>query len=155
LAGADKIRSEMANANGTHPAGGHLCTVAAETRALAESFAASLAAPSAIALDGPLGAGKTEFVKGLAAGLGCTDNPSSPTFAIAHEYGGGRMKLFHFDFYRMESEAEILTSGVEECFGEGIVVIEWAEKFPGTLPDGSVGIRIEVIEGDVRRITFQ
>lgn len=144
----------MANAITADPPahGEHLCRTPAETRQLAIRIAEGMTQPGVIALDGPLGAGKTEFVKGLAAGLGCAGEPSSPTFAIAHEYPGGRLAFFHFDFYRLESPDEVTTSGVEECFGEGLVAIEWAHKFPWVLPSGALHVSISILKDDTRQI---
>ncbi len=88
-----------------------------------------------LALVGELGAGKTQFVKGLAVGLGYPGEVTSPTFTLIHEYHGGRLPLYHFDFYRLESEDEALQLGLDEYLaGQGICVIEWADKFPRLLP---------------------
>ena len=84
---------------------------------------------------GDLGAGKTHFVKGLAVGLNSEAAVTSPTFTLIHEYVGGRLPLYHFDFYRLEDEDEALKIGLDEYLqGDGVCVIEWADKFPGLLP---------------------
>jgi tRNA threonylcarbamoyladenosine biosynthesis protein TsaE len=108
----------------------------AETFAHGRSFAAPLRKGDVIALCGELGAGKTHFVKGLAEGLGCDpDAVTSPTFTLINEYTGGRMPLFHFDLYRLESEDELLRVGLDDYLeDDGVVVIEWADKFPALLP---------------------
>ena len=118
-------------------------------RQLAETFRGG----EVIALDGDLGAGKTHFVKGLAAGLGYTGDVTSPTFTLVHEYPGGRLPLFHFDFYRLESEGEALRIGLDEYleFG-GIAAIEWAGKFPALLPRDTKWYRFRAGEGDERII---
>lgn len=145
----------MANANASEDLNGcHLCPEAASTRGLAVRLARGLPGAVVVALDGPLGSGKTEFVKGLAEGLECTDIPTSPTFAVAHEYGGGRLPLFHFDFYRLENEAEVETSGFEECLGSGVVAVEWAEKFPAWLPSGTIRVRMEFHGERGRKVTI-
>ncbi|MCX7869837.1 MAG: tRNA (adenosine(37)-N6)-threonylcarbamoyltransferase complex ATPase subunit type 1 TsaE, partial [Terrimicrobiaceae bacterium] len=108
-----------------------------------------------VALDGPLGAGKTEFVKGLAEGLGSPEMVSSPTFAIAHEYSGGRHPLHHFDFYRMESLEEVLTSGFEERLGDGVVAVEWAGKFAACLPPGTLRVRLEILPSGARKVAIE
>jgi tRNA threonylcarbamoyladenosine biosynthesis protein TsaE len=103
--------------------------------ALGQSEAAQLRRGDVLALCGNLGAGKTHFVKGLADALGTNTAVTSPTFTLIHEYLGGRLPLYHFDFYRLEDEDEALKIGLDEYLdGDGICVIEWADKFPGLLP---------------------
>ena len=101
-------------------------------------LAATLRAGDVIALSGGLGAGKTHFTKGLVAGLGSGDDVTSPTFTLVHEYRGGRLPVFHFDFYRMETAAEVTGIGWDEYLeAGGICVIEWADRFPALLPAGT------------------
>jgi tRNA threonylcarbamoyladenosine biosynthesis protein TsaE len=101
----------------------------AETEALGEKFGRASQSGFVIALSGDLGAGKTQFVKGLARGLGISARAHSPTFTLVNEYGGGRLKLFHLDLYRLETPAQILSAGVEEFLSpDGVSVIEWAER---------------------------
>lgn len=89
-----------------------------------------------IALNGPLGAGKTHFVKGIAAGLDSPDEVTSPTFGLVREYRGGRLPLFHFDFYRIESIGELLRLGWDDYADEaGAMVVEWADRFPELFPE--------------------
>jgi tRNA threonylcarbamoyl adenosine modification protein YjeE len=103
----------------------------AETFAFARQLAAELRSGDVLALLGDLGAGKTHFVKGLAAGLLHTGEVTSPTFTLIHEYTGGTLPLYHFDFYRLESEDETLAIGLDDYLaGEGVLAIEWADKFP-------------------------
>ena len=107
----------------------------AETFELGRAFAETVRPGSVIALCGEMGAGKTQFVKGLAAGLGFHGEVTSPTFTLVHEYTGGRIALYHGDFYRLESEADAKRIGLDDYFdGSGVVVIEWAEKFSKLLP---------------------
>lgn len=96
-----------------------------------------------IGLTGPLGAGKTEWVKGLAAGLGIEpDGVASPTFVIASEYAG-RRPLVHADFYRLESEGELEAAGFLDWLAPGqIVAIEWADRFPRALPADHIEVRL-------------
>ena len=103
---------------------------------------------------GDLGAGKTHFVKGVVQGAGVPDgNATSPTFTLVHEYTGGRLPVFHFDFYRLETAAETLALGLDEFLdGDGLTIIEWADKFPELLPPGTRWFRFEILEGDARRI---
>jgi tRNA threonylcarbamoyladenosine biosynthesis protein TsaE len=124
-----------------------------ETAAFGRSMASTLRRGDVLALCGDLGAGKTHFVKGIAAGLGGGDIVTSPTFTLIHEYTGGRLPLFHFDFYRLENETEAIKIGLEEYLdGEGACAIEWAEKFPALLPAGARWFRFTHSAGDARKI---
>jgi len=116
--------------------------------ALGHKMAADLVAGSVLALEGGLGAGKTHFTKGIAAGLGCAGEVTSPTFTLAHEYTGGRLPLYHFDFYRMASEDEVIRIGWDEYLDEmGVVVVEWPDKFPQLLPEGTIWLKFEHDDG--------
>jgi tRNA threonylcarbamoyladenosine biosynthesis protein TsaE len=99
--------------------------------------------PLVVALVGTLGAGKTEWVKGLAEGLGVDPKlVASPTFVIASEYPG-RRRLAHVDLYRIESEAELEATGFLDLLAPGMVVaVEWADRFPGSLPADRIEVRI-------------
>ncbi len=101
----------------------------AETESLGELLGREAQRGLVFALSGDLGAGKTQLVKGIARGLGVTSRVHSPTFTLVNEYGGGRLRLFHLDLYRLETRAEILGAGLEEYLQpEGVAVIEWAER---------------------------
>lgn len=111
---------------------------------LAARLAREWPTPCCVVLSGNLGAGKTTFAKGVAAGLGAAapEEISSPTFALIHEHGGGR--LYHVDLYRLDTEAEAASLGLDEILAQpAVVLLEWAEKFPGLLPEERVEIRIE------------
>lgn len=124
-----------------------------ETFEHGRALAGTLRAGDVLALDGELGAGKTHFVKGIAAGLGCADDVTSPTFTLVHEYTGGRLPLFHFDFYRLDNENETLRLGFDDYLGAGgVLVIEWAGKFSALLPSGTRWFQLRAGEGDVRYI---
>ena len=124
---------------------------AAETRALGEELSASLKPGDVVVLRGELGAGKSELTRGIAKGLGVTENVTSPSFTILNVYESGRCPLYHFDWYRLESEDELYELGMDEYLGgDGIAVVEWAERCPDAVPDGATEIRIEV-EGDEKR----
>jgi tRNA threonylcarbamoyladenosine biosynthesis protein TsaE len=126
----------------------------ADTARSARELAASLQTGDVVLLFGDLGAGKTAFVKGLAAGLGVAPQEvSSPTFTIVQEYRGGRLTLFHVDLYRLSDPREIDDLGLDEIAADGILAIEWAEKLPREVP-GAVVVRIEHGDGDTRRITL-
>ena len=125
----------------------------AETIALARTLAATLRRGAVLALSGDLGAGKTHFVKGLAAGLGATASVTSPTFTLLHEYPGGRLPLYHLDFYRLDDAGEALRIGLDEYLdGDGACVIEWAEKFPALLPPHTRWLRFTHREDGARMI---
>jgi len=115
-------------------------------------FAEGLRGGEVIGLDGDLGAGKTHFCKGLVAGLGSDDAVTSPTFALVQEYRGGRLPVFHFDWYRLDSATELDRIGWDEYLDEGgIVVVEWAGKFPDFLPPTAIRLRFS-IEPDSSRL---
>lgn len=123
--------------------------------ALGETVGRSLQSGDFLALRGGLGAGKTHFTKGVLAGLGCKEMVTSPTFTLAHEYIGGRLSVFHFDFYRMETEDELLRIGWDEYLDEnGIVVVEWANKFPDFIPHHAIWLEFEV-KGEIRVVRFK
>ena len=122
-----------------------------ETEAAGERLASSLAAGDVVLLYGDLGAGKTAFVRGLARGLGASpDDVSSPTFTLIQEYFG-RATLYHVDLYRLEPP-EVDDLGLEDLVsGDGIVAIEWAERWRGR-PDDVIEVRLEHAGEDQRRI---
>ena len=95
-----------------------------------------------ICLNGDLGSGKTHFTKGIAKGLGISDNITSPTFTIVNEYEG-RIKLYHFDVYRVNDPDEISEMGFDEyIFGEGVSVIEWSNYIKEIIPEECMNINI-------------
>src|SRR5690242_16519487 len=102
---------------------------AAETQAFAERIAQRAAAGLVIGLVGDLGAGKTQFVKGVARGLGVTEPVLSPTFALWHVYRSGRLALYHMDFYRLHGSEQIIAAGLHEYLApEGITIVEWWDR---------------------------
>ena len=127
-----------------------------ETFEFGRSLAATLRGGEVIALCGDLGAGKTHLAKGLAEGLGCDpEEVTSPTFTLVHEYQGGRMPIFHFDFYRLDSDDEALGLGLDDYLGAGgLVLIEWADKFPQILPANTRWFRLEELSAESRMIRF-
>jgi len=126
-----------------------------ETQSIGSEFARIATAGTVVSLTGDLGAGKTEFVKGLALGLG-TDGPvTSPTFTILHEYRGGRLPLFHMDFYRLREEWELDEIGFDEYLKSGgVCAIEWGDKFPGRLPPDSIRIFFSIEAGERRELVW-
>lgn len=105
------------------------------------------------ALVGELGGGKTQLVKGIAAAFGASDDVTSPTFTLVHEYAGGRIPLYHFDFYRIGSAEEAARLGLDEyLYGDGVCVVEWADRFPELLPEHTRWVCIMTGERDTRLI---
>ncbi len=113
-----------------------------------------LPAPKLIVLRGDLGAGKTTLVKGIAAALGAAEaeDVTSPTFTLVQEYVGKKVRLFHLDLYRLETEREFLTLGLEEMveMPDALVLVEWGEKFPSVVERADGEILIEHAGGDER-----
>ena len=129
------------------------CASVGETKELAGSLATHLRAGDVVVLSGDLGAGKTQFVQGVAAGLGITAPVTSPTFNLLLEYPGGRLPLYHFDLYRLESEEELEDIGFYETLeGDGASFIEWGEKFPEALPESRVDVCLEIEPDGARRV---
>jgi tRNA threonylcarbamoyladenosine biosynthesis protein TsaE len=126
---------------------------AAETFAFGRELAGQLRAGDVVALTGDLGAGKTVLVKGIAAGLGVEQEVTSPTFTIIHEYRGGRLPLAHVDLYRLDSVEQALAVGIEDYLGgEGVTVIEWAERIGPLLPAHTRRIHLAMEDEHTRRI---
>jgi tRNA threonylcarbamoyladenosine biosynthesis protein TsaE len=122
---------------------------------MAQEFAKDVRAGSVLALKGELGSGKTLFTKGLAAGLGTSVPVSSPTFTIVHEYRGGRLPIYHFDFFRLENLESAAGLGLEDYFfDDGVSVIEWADRFPNLVPEHARWISFEVKSKNQRIITL-
>ena len=117
---------------------------AAETRELGRRLAEKLQPGNVIAFTGDLGAGKTAFTGGIADGLGVTDRVTSPTYNIVNEYEGGRLPLFHFDLYRLESADELFDIGWEDYLSRGgICAVEWSERAEEALEEEPILVCIE------------
>jgi tRNA threonylcarbamoyladenosine biosynthesis protein TsaE len=127
---------------------------AEETLRAAAELASAFKGKEVVLLSGELGAGKTVFAKGLAAGLGVEDagRVCSPSYTLVNIYKG-RVPVFHIDLYRLERESEIADLGWEDYLDEGVVIVEWAERLPFPL----AGIRVAIEPGadDTRTITIQ
>jgi tRNA threonylcarbamoyladenosine biosynthesis protein TsaE len=123
----------------------------------AEDLAGDLQPGAVIALVGDLGTGKTTFTKALASGLGVSEPVQSPTFTFIKEYKSGRLPLYHFDVYRLGSEEELEDLGMDEyLFGDGVSVVEWADKFPGIFPEGTLVIELAYSDGeDLRDVSIR
>ena len=125
-----------------------------ETEALGEALGRILPPGSVVAYTGGLGAGKTAFTRGLARGLGIQERVTSPTFTIVNEYEGGRLPLFHFDWYRLEDGEELFEIGWEDYLSRGgVCAVEWSENAPEVLEDP---IRVDIRpEGECRVISVE
>ena len=121
------------------------------TKRLATTLAPYLRAGDVLVLNGDLGAGKTQFVQGVAAGLGIGGPVTSPTFNILLSYMDGKLPLFHFDLYRLDASDQLEDIGYYETVdGPGATFIEWGDKFPDALPYGYLQIDITVNENGIR-----
>ena len=131
-----------------------------ETREYARQFAAELLPGDVVSLSGNLGAGKTEFMRGIAQVFNCDDQLTSPSFSIFNIYKGrlkdSPVKLQHFDLYRIESPLELEGLGFGEYIaGDAISVVEWGEKFSDELPDNAKKVFIEAVGESERRIVVR
>ena len=126
-----------------------------ETEALGAALGKRLPAGTVIAYRGDLGAGKTAFTRGLARGLGCTEQVTSPTYTIVNEYLGGRLPLFHFDMYRLTSSDDLWDIGWEDYLERGgVCAVEWSENVAEAMED-AITVTIEKLGEDTRRITIE
>ena len=135
----------------------------AETGSLGERWGRAAQSGLVIGLSGDLGAGKTRLVKGIARGLGITARVHSPTFTLVNEYGGGRLRLFHLDLYRLETRGQMVSAGLEEFLQpDGVTVIEWAEKMVNEewrmkneeKPRRMIFVKIEILGESERKIIY-
>ncbi len=126
----------------------------AATEALAERLSRTLKGNEVIALFGDLGAGKTAFTRGLARGFGIQDGVSSPTFALVHEYEG-KVPLYHFDMYRINSYDDLYSTGFFDYMDNGVMIIEWSENIETFLPEKRITVRIRTLSETQREITIE
>ena len=126
----------------------------AETEAFAEKLAESLSGGEVIAFRGSMGMGKTCFTRGLARGLGYTGQVTSPTFALVNEYIGGRLSLFHFDMYRVETWDALYSSGYFDYLEMGgVIAAEWSENIENALEGKVITVELERLSDFERKIT--
>lgn len=126
------------------------------TRQLGQSLGALLQPGDCICLQGDLGAGKTTFVQGVAAGWGARDEVSSPTFVLVNVYrGGDEKKLFHLDTYRIESPAEAEELDLDSMLAQGPLLIEWPERIQPVLPTETLWITLDYLDDTRRQLNFQ
>jgi tRNA threonylcarbamoyladenosine biosynthesis protein TsaE len=126
-----------------------------ETIAFGRSLAAELSPPLTVLLRGDLGAGKTTLVKGIAEGFGAAraEDVTSPTFTLVHEYRGPHITLYHIDLYRIDTQRDLETLGLDDLLAPNcILLIEWGEKFPLLRRDQNLEITLERVGETERRI---
>lgn len=132
---------------------------AEETIALGRKLTSKLKSARMVILRGSLGAGKTTLVKGIAEGLQAAsqDDVTSPTFTLIHEFRGSEVNLFHVDLYRVDTQRELDTLGLDELFAEdgNLVLLEWGEKFPRFVQECDVEIILERITDQQRKIVVK
>lgn len=127
-----------------------------DTEKIAIDFSKTLLGGEVIAFKGGMGMGKTLFTRALAKGLGFKGAVSSPTFAIVNEYRGGRLDLFHFDMFRIESWEDLDSCGFFDYMNEaGVIAAEWSENITSALPDDTIYISLEKTSENVRKITIK
>jgi tRNA threonylcarbamoyladenosine biosynthesis protein TsaE len=125
------------------------------TEAAGERLGATLGPGAVVALTGELGAGKTCFVQGLVRGLGATVRATSPTFVLVNQYRG-RVPIYHVDAYRTDSMTELMDLGLLEMFGgDGVTIVEWADKLTPLLPADSIHVHIAGVGDEPRTITIR
>jgi tRNA threonylcarbamoyladenosine biosynthesis protein TsaE len=126
-----------------------------ETHRIGERLGALCQAGDVVLLEGALGAGKTALTQGIGRGLGVPVVINSPTFTLVKEYAG-RLPLYHFDLYRLDDEEEVLDLGVDEYLdGDGVCVVEWADRAPGVWPPSHLRVRLVVIGPHDRRLELE
>ncbi len=129
---------------------------AEETRELGRLLAGRLRGGDVILLRGALGAGKSELTRGIAAGLGVTETVTSPSFTILNVYESGRLPLYHFDWYRLESADELYELGMDEYLtGDGVAVVEWPEQCGEAVPETALEIRLTEAGENAREIRMR
>ena len=127
----------------------------AETRALGCHLAAQLCSGDVLLLLGDLGAGKSELTRGIARGLGVSSPVASPSFTILNVYDEGRIPLYHFDWYRLNSAEELYEMGMDEYLGgDGVAVVEWPSRCPEAVPEKHLEVRIDPVDDCAREIAL-
>ena len=126
---------------------------AEETIAAGRTYGRAARTGDVFALSGDLGAGKTQFVKGFVAEINSKADVTSPTFVLVHEYGGGRLPIYHFDFYRVENRDALLRLGFDDyVFGDGVSLIEWADRYADLIPSHAKWLSFESKDENTRVI---
>lgn len=126
-----------------------------ETRAFGRRLAEQLRPGDVLLFYGNLGAGKSEMTRGIAEGLGVSGPVTSPSFTILNVYDDGRMPLYHFDWYRLESAEELYEMGMDEYLGgDGVAVVEWPTQCPEAIPDTHLAVTLKPVGESDREITL-
>jgi tRNA threonylcarbamoyladenosine biosynthesis protein TsaE len=128
-----------------------------ETIDFGRKIGALLKAGDVVALNGPLGSGKTWLTKGIALGLGVSPQMviTSPSFSLVNEYNAG-CTMYHMDLYRLERISDILATGLEEyIYNEGVAVVEWADRLPEILPEWRLAVNLTIIDDQTREIRLE
>lgn len=126
-----------------------------QTRTIGERLARDLRPGDVLCLWGDLGAGKSELTRGIASGLGVQGPVTSPSFTILNVYEDGRLPLYHFDWYRLESSEELYELGMDEYLtGDGVCVIEWPGICPDAIPETRLDITVTPVTDTAREITL-
>lgn len=146
-----------ARVNGPHARMTYLSDSVQRTESIAAELARTLTPGQCIALHGELGAGKTQFVRGLVRGLGGPDRAvSSPTFVLLNVYPGGSLTVYHLDAYRVSGPGDFEAIGFSELLEQGgVVVVEWAERVAGLIPTEHISISIQAVDQTGREITIE
>src|SRR5205085_878023 len=130
-----------------------ISTSVEETIAVGARYGREARLGDVLALTGDLGAGKTQFVKGFVCGLESKADVTSPTFVLVHVYVGGRLPVYHFDFYRVENREAVLQVGFDDyLFGDVVSLIEWADRFPDVVPTHAKWLSFEIRDEHSRAI---
>ena len=125
----------------------------AETEQIGKALGEKINSGTVIAYKGGLGMGKTCFTRGLALGLGSSDQVTSPTFALINEYLSGRIPLYHFDMYRISGWEDLYSTGFFDYIDEGgVIAAEWSENIEAALPDNTIYVEINKIDDTTREI---
>ena len=128
---------------------------ALETRTIGMKLAEHLKAGDVVLLEGDLGAGKSEMARGIARGLGIQGPIPSPSFTIMQMYETGRLPLYHFDWYRLNSVDELYEMGMDEYLGgDGVAVVEWPSQCPEAIPETHLAVHLTPVGDSEREVTF-
>ena len=134
----------------------HVTQTREDTQSLGMQLAATLKRGDVVLLTGDMGAGKSEFSRGVARGLGITCAVPSPSFTILNVYEEGSLPLYHFDWYRLESAEELFELGMDEYLGgDGVAVVEWPSQCPEAIPETHLAVHLTPVGDSEREITIQ